>query len=181
MPQAGFAISAALRTAGYSLRPQREADYAFLERLYFSVRQPEIDAMGWPQETRNAFLADQCRMQHAHYQTHYWDAEFLILERGGKPVGRFYIFRGPRDFRVVDLSLLPEVRGEGVGGALLKALQDEAAAAGKSVSIHVEKFNPAQNLYRRLGFRRAGDQGPYWLMEWRPDAAASTDGTMTAS
>jgi hypothetical protein len=35
------------------------------------------------------------------------------------------------------------------------------------VSIHVEKFNPAQNLYRRLGFREAGEDGPYWRMEWR--------------
>jgi ribosomal protein S18 acetylase RimI-like enzyme len=181
MPQAGFEFPSALRAAGYSLRPQREEDYAFLERLYFSVRLPEVEAMGWPQETRNAFLAGQCRMQHAHYQTHYWDAEFLILERGGKPVGRIYLFRGPRDHRIVDISLLPEVRGGGVGGALLKAVQDEAAAAGKSVSIHVEKFNPAQNLYRRLGFREAGEKGPYWLMEWQPQMPGSAGGTITAS
>ena len=30
---------------------------------------------------------------------------------------------------------------------------DEAAAAGKAVSIQVEKFNPAMRLYRRPGFK----------------------------
>jgi ribosomal protein S18 acetylase RimI-like enzyme len=30
-----------------------------------------------------------------------------------------------------------------------------AAAAGKPISIHVERFNPALGLYERLGFRKA--------------------------
>lgn len=163
-----FAIPSALRAAGFALRPQREDDYAFLERLYLSVRDEEVTVAGWPEETKQAFLADQFRLQHTHYQSHYYDAEFLILERGGAPVGRLYIFRGPHDHRIVDISLVPEVRGAGVGGALLQAVQAEAAVVGKTVSIHVEMFNPAQNLYRRLGFKEVGERGPYWLMEWQP-------------
>jgi len=34
----------------------------------------------------------------------------------------------------------------------------------------VERFNPALRLYQRLGFRHVEDQGPYYLMEWRPGA-----------
>lgn len=41
-----------------------------------------------------------------------------------------------------------------------------AAARGRSVSIRVEKFNPAQRLYLRLDFRVDGESGPYWLMQW---------------
>jgi GNAT superfamily N-acetyltransferase len=183
MPDAssGVELPSALRTAGYSLRPQREEDYPFLERLYFSVRLPELERLGWPEDVRNAFLSGQHRLQHSHYQTYYYDAEFSILERGGMPVGRLYVFRGARDYRVVDISLLPEVRGAGVGGALLKAVQDEAAAQGKSVSIHVEKFNPAQHLYRRLGFCEAGEAGPYWRMEWRQKVPERAAGAITAS
>lgn len=166
MPDGCFEVPPALRAAGFGLRAQREEDRAFLERLYFSVRWPEVAPLDWPEEAKVAFLADQFRLQHTHYQTHYYDAEFLILERAGEPIGRLYIFRGPRDHRIVDISLLPEVRGGGVGCALLEAVQSEAAAAGKTVSIHVEKFNPAQSLYRRLGFREIGEDGPYWLMEW---------------
>jgi len=164
----GVAFPPALSAAGYGLRPQREEDYPFLERLYFSVRTPEVEALDWPQETKHAFLVDQCRLQHIHYQTHYYDAEFLIVEKDGEPMGRLYLFRGPQDHRIVDISLLSECRNAGVGSALLKAVQAQAEAAGKTVSIHVEMFNPAQTLYRRLGFREIGEDGPYWLMEWRP-------------
>ena len=40
-------------------------------------------------------------------------------------------------------------------------------AAGKALSIHVEKFNPALRLYERLGFSVKEDKGVYLLMEWR--------------
>jgi hypothetical protein len=43
---------------------------------------------------------------------------------------------------------------------------DEAASCGKAVSIHVEKFNPAMRLYRRLGFATEEDKGVYDLMRW---------------
>ena len=163
----GVEVPPVLRAAGYGLRPQREEDYPFLEQLYFSVREKEVEPMDWPEEAKRAFLADQFRMQTAHYRTHYFDAEFLIVEHDGEAAGRLYIFRGPRDHRIVDISLLPEIRNAGVGSALLRAVQAEAEAAGKTVSIHVEKFNPAQTLYRRMGFCEISEIGPYWLMEWR--------------
>ena len=165
-------VTPALRAVGIGLRPQCDGDLAFLLDLYISVRREEIEAAGWPQETGLAFLTDQFRLQMSHYRTHYHDAQFLIVEKAGVAVGRLYIFRGPRDHRVVDISLLPDMRGAGVGGALLEAVQDEARGLGKTVSVHVEKFNPAQHLYRRLGFREIGENGPYWLMEWAPADSA---------
>ena len=55
----------------------------------------------------------------------------------------------------------------------LRDLMDEAAAAGKDVSIHVAKFNPAMRLYRRLGFAIEDDKGVYDLMRWT--SAKKTD------
>ena len=40
------------------------------------------------------------------------------------------------------------------------------------MSIHVEKFNPAMRLYRRLGFVTEEDKGVYDLMRWRRTAAS---------
>jgi ribosomal protein S18 acetylase RimI-like enzyme len=37
------------------------------------------------------------------------------------------------------------------------------------VTLHVEPLNPAQRLYRRLGFRLLEDRGVYHFLEWRPD------------
>ena len=115
-----------MRAAGYCLRAQREEDHPFLERLYISVR----------------FLADQFRLQTTHYRTHYYDAEFLIVERSGSPVGRLYVFRGPHDHRVIDISLLPETRNAGVGGALLQAVKAEAAADERASGAGVRGDTP---------------------------------------
>jgi ribosomal protein S18 acetylase RimI-like enzyme len=67
----------------------------------------------------------------------------------------------------MDIALVPEHRGTGIGTQLLRELQEEARSAGKSLTIHVERFNPAMRLYERLGFRQIEDKGVYLLMEWR--------------
>ena len=169
-----LSLPAGLGERGFSLRPERPEDVPFLETLYFSVRMPELKCTGWPQEAKDEFLRSQFALQYRHYTTHYAGSEFAVLEHGTAPVGRIYVFRGERDFRIVDISLLPEQRNGGVGSELLHALFAEAEACGKSVSIHVEKFNPAQRLYQRLGFREIGENGPYRLMEWKPGARDDT-------
>ena len=94
--------------------------------------------------------------------------------RATRPLGRLYVHRGETDIRIVDIALLPEHRGRGIGSHLLRAILDEAAKRGRTVSIHVERFNPALRLYERLGFAHVADTGVYYLMEWRPPADAGT-------
>jgi ribosomal protein S18 acetylase RimI-like enzyme len=108
----------------------------------------------------------QFRAQHTHYQTHYPTADWLVTTHAGEDIGRLYVERWPSQHRIIDIAFLPEHRGAGFGTALLTDLMDEAAAAGKAVSIHVEKFNPAMRLYRRLGFEQVEDKGVYDLMRW---------------
>lgn len=140
----------------------------FLSRLYVSLRWEEVQRVPqWDDAFRLAFLQDQYRLQHHHYTTHYTRSDFLIIEQDGQPVGRLLLDRGhARDLRVVDIALLPDARGHGIGSAFLTAVQDEARSEGKTVSIHVEQENPAKRLYARLGFRDVSQTGPYWLMEW---------------
>ena len=68
---------------------------------------------------------------------------------------------------IVDISLQPEFCNRGIGTTLLRELQSEAAAAGKPLRIHVERFNPALRLYERLGFRQIEDKGVYLFLEWK--------------
>ena len=79
----------------------------------------------------------------------------------------------------MDIALLKSFRGRGVGARLLTDLQAEAAAAGKALRIHVERFNPALSLYARLGFRLIEDRGVYLFLEWSPDAASSAPAAQT--
>ena len=87
-----------------------------------------------------------------------------MILRDGTPVGRLCVHRRPAEICILDIALLPEFRGAGIGGTLLAGLVAEADGAGKLLEIYVEKFNRAQTLYRRLGFVESGDTGVYWRM-----------------
>jgi ribosomal protein S18 acetylase RimI-like enzyme len=65
---------------------------------------------------------------------------------------------------------LPPHRKLGIGALFLRELMAEAARERKSVSIHVERFNPAMRLYRRLGFSEVADRGVYVMLKWLPQS-----------
>jgi ribosomal protein S18 acetylase RimI-like enzyme len=147
------------------LRPVEVADRAFLVDLYGSTREEELAPARLDEATRRAFIEHQFSAQDAHYRNNYPGATLDLIEVDGRPAGRLYVHRGPSDIRIMDIALMPEFRGSGIGTGLLRVLMDEADASGRKLSIHVEMNNPARSLYDRLGFRQAGEQGIYVLME----------------
>ena len=162
------------------LRPMRPEDQEFLCRLYASTREEELSMVDWPEHQKEAFLRMQFTAQHAYYQEHYAEASFQVVELDGKPVGRLYVQPWPDEIRLVDISLLPETRGSGLGSSLLRELMAEAEASARPLTIHVEKFNRALRLYERLGFRQAGDRGVYWFLKWSPSNIPSQETTESA-
>lgn len=153
---------------GLTCRLVRAEDMVFLSSLYASTREDELAPVPWSDDEKTAFLQMQFQAQHSHYLKHYPDALWLVLERAGKPVGRLYLEQWPSEHRIIDIALTPDVRGQGLGAALLADVMDEAAASSKALSIHVEKANPAMRLYKRLGFETVEDKGVYDLLRWQP-------------
>jgi ribosomal protein S18 acetylase RimI-like enzyme len=146
----------------------------FLLRLYRSTREEELAmVVDWTDEQKDWFIVMQFNAQHTWYQEHYVGASFDVILVDGEPAGRLYVHRREREIRLVDISFLPEFRNRSLGTALLRDLCVEAEAAGKPLTIHVEKYNPAMRLYQRLGFSRIDETGPYDLMEWKPASARS--------
>jgi ribosomal protein S18 acetylase RimI-like enzyme len=154
-----------------TLRPLEGADRAFLVELYGSTREEELAPTGWDDATTRAFIEHQFSAQDAHYRGNYPGATLDVIEVDGQPAGRLYVHRGPVDIRIMDIALVPEFRGRGVGTSLLRSLMEEADASGRKLSIHVEMQNPARSLYSRLGFEPAGEHGIYVLMERPPGAS----------
>ena len=124
--------------------------------------------MPWDDAQKDAFLRMQFDAQDAWWRENYADASFEVILVEGEPAGRLYVHRGESEIRIVDIALLPEHRGGGIGTSLLEDLLAEADAAGKSVTIHVERLNPALRLYERLGFALAEDKGVYLFLERPP-------------
>ena len=155
----------------HRLRPARAEDRDSLLRVYASTREEELRLVDWSDEQKAAFVGMQFEAQDAYYREHYHPATFDVIEVDGEPAGRLYVARWEDEIRIIDIALLPEHRGRGIGTALLRALLDEAAHGGKRLSIHVELNNPARRLYERLGFAPIEERGVYLLMEAAPSSS----------
>jgi ribosomal protein S18 acetylase RimI-like enzyme len=159
------------RASELSLRPEQNSDRELLLRVYASTRERELSLLPWSEADKGAFVRSQFEAQYLHYHRHYAAAEYSIILARDRPAGRLYVDRPPDELRVIDITLLPEYRGSGIGSALLLQLKQEAHAAGKPLTIHVEHNNPASRLYSRLGFARVSDDGVYQLMAWAPPSS----------
>ncbi|MBL1264484.1 GNAT family N-acetyltransferase [Candidatus Methylomicrobium oryzae] len=149
----------------FSLRPCGASDHDFLYAVYASTRTEELALVDWDESRKAQFLEMQFSAQHRYYHENYANTDFSVILFDNRMAGRLYIARWPEEIRIVDLALLPEFRNAGIGTAILKSVLSEAAAVRKPVRIHVERFNPAISLYRRLGFVEIGEHGVYFLME----------------
>ena len=152
-----------------ALRPVEADDQDFLREVYASTRADELASVPWDQAQKDAFLRWQFDAQARWYAEQYASASREIVLIDGEPAGRLYVHRIEDEILIIDIALLPHHRGNGAGTSLLRDVLAEADAAGKRVTIHVERFNPALRLYERLGFSLVEDQGVYLFLE-RPPA-----------
>lgn len=148
------------------LRPEAAQDADFVIALYTDVRWEELRPVEWPETAKRDFLAQQSRLQSAHYREHYPGAELLLILRDEVPIGRIYLRAGASEVRLMDIALLSTECGRGIGGTLVRALQTQVRQQGQQLTLHVEPTNPAQRLYQRLGFRLIENRGVYDFLGW---------------
>ena len=154
--------------AGLALREVTAADEPFLRDLYRSTRDPELALTIWSEDEKRAFSDEQFDFQDRWYRSQYAGARFLVIERGGSPIGRLYLHETANEIGVMDIALVPEARNAGLGTALMEWVKAAAAARNAAVTLHVEIFNPARALYARLGFREESIEGMHLRMRWAP-------------
>src|ERR1700736_5336519 len=145
------------------------ADHEFSYRVFASTRENEARHLPLGDAGKQHFLRSQFELQHTDYLTNYPRAAYQVIERDGIPIGRLYVDRQPDQILIVDIALLPEYRGAGIGSVLMSEILNEGRHTGKPVRLHVELFNPALAWYERLGFRTVENVSVYSLMEWLPN------------
>jgi ribosomal protein S18 acetylase RimI-like enzyme len=149
-------------------RPITDEDMEFLYRVYASTRLEELAATGWNESQIEAFLRMQFGLQQTQYVKNYPDASFHIILIDGAPAGRLYVQRDENEMRIMDIALLPEFRGKGVGRRILENLVKEADEKGFVMSLHVETHNPVREHYKSIGFHDIETRGFYYYMQREP-------------
>ena len=148
----------------FTLRPARADDVDFLQTVYASTRADELTQLPWNEEQRSAFIRMQFTAQRQHYLKHYPNALQELILIGDQPVGRLYVNRGD-ELHIIDITILPEHCGQGIGTSILNSLIEEATEAHKATTIYVESYNRSKQLFERLGFKEIERDGFILLME----------------
>jgi len=150
------------------LRPELKKDDLFIETVYRSTREAELNLTNWTEEQKVAFIMMQSMAQLAEYKTKFPGAVFQVIVFKEKNAGRFYTWENDMEIRLIDITVLPQLRGKGIGSSLLKELIKRADTVQKKISLHVDPANPALQLYLRLGFVHIKNNGRYYYMEKDP-------------
>ena len=156
-----------LRPEQLTLRPVAPADDAFILSVYSSTRSEELERVPWTAEQKEAFLKMQYVAQKNHYAAAYPHSEHDVICVDELAVGRIYVDRSADGIHILDVTVLPEYRSQGIGSTLLRRLLSEAGEKNKPVTIYVETFNPSLRLFERLGFRKDRQEDFQYLMKWQ--------------
>ena len=143
-----------------ALRPATDADLPFLRELFAATR-PDLALL--PEPVRTSVLAMQFEGRQGAYAASHPGSRDHIVEENGRPVGRLLVHDAAEARTLVDVALVPDARGRGLGEALLCRVIEGSPAP--MVKLSVARGNPAARLYRRLGFAETGGDGVYCAME----------------
>jgi ribosomal protein S18 acetylase RimI-like enzyme len=142
---------------GVSLRPETAGDDPFIRRLILETVAGELGAGTWPEPMRGHLLGIQCSARR------HLPVTGQVIQADGEDAGWVVVTIMPHEVRLVEIMVLPELRGRGIGTAAIRGIQ---AGAGKPVRLHVNLTNVAAiRLYERLDFRKIEQDDVQCLME----------------
>ncbi len=102
-------------------------------------------------------------------------ARSVLCQRDGRPIGYVIYWELPGELDIHNVAVHPRFRRQGIARAMLADIIEGAAKRGfRRMTLEVRKSNdPAQTLYRSLGFEICGLRKGYysdngedaWVME----------------
>jgi ribosomal protein S18 acetylase RimI-like enzyme len=96
-----------------------------------------------------------------------------VVEVDNERIGRVRVTRTAGCIELSGVQLRPGFQPYGICTAIIEDLKAQAAAAGTSLDLDVEKDNPdARRLYDRLGFIQLGETDQEFKLRWNPAAPA---------
>ena len=142
----------------YKIRFATPDDHDLIYALKAESVRPYVERIwGWDEDyQRKDFDGDFSQIK-----------QFNVIEVDGKFAGFVqYYFEYPY-FEVVEIHLLPEFRGKGIGSDILRYLQKVCIAQDRKIRIGCFKENHrAKALYQKLGFMQTQETDTHYILEY---------------
>jgi len=137
-----------------TFRPATAADIEYARSLYFETMRWIIERLfGWDEAVEDEKFAKQFVLD-----------ETRIIAAGGADVGWLQVSVRKDCVFLGQLYIDPEHQRRGLGTQAIRMVIAQADTLGLPVRLGVVRFNPALELYERLGFRTVGeDQYKFYL------------------
>ena len=142
--------------AKVALRAARQEDSGFA----FKVKKA---ALG--EYVRETYGWDEDEQRRLHGRRFNPSATRMIMSEG-QNVGLITICEADDRVQLLQLFLLPEAQGKGIGSHVLAEVLGEADQVNRLVGLRVLKSNPrAKAFYNRHGFALVGETQTHYIME----------------
>lgn len=155
------------------LRVEETTDRAFLLDLFFANRHAEWSSVPLGEADLRQLIEHQFYLQTHHYRTHFSQANYFVVAKDSHPIGRIIMHCSEARHHLVDICLMPEQCGYGIGSRLMDGVIERSDAANIPLTLHVVEGNRAHRLYARKGFQVVDRHGPHLVMARHPKKALS--------
>src|SRR6516162_3073045 len=98
-----------------AVRPALPQDEIFMYELYSAIRKPEFAQTALTPNQLEHLIRLQFRGQLSSYTQNYPNSCYHIVLVDSKPVGRFWVAPGEREFHLVDIAVHPSLQSKGIG------------------------------------------------------------------
>ena len=138
-------------------------------QVFASTLAEKMAQANFPVDQWVAMIQQQFHTQASAYRTKFPKADFDIILVDGEQVGRLYLDRRDDEIRVLDFTLLPAFRAQGIGTKVMEGLFVEARGGSQKITGHVGQDNLRGLAFAsRVGFRVLYDTESTSLMIWEP-------------
>lgn len=138
-----------------TFRQIKAEDFEFLWRLHnAALKEYVARTWGWNEA-----------LQREMFEREFKPDDGKIILADGADAGFFRVIEKKTETLLVSIRLLPEFQNKGIGAKIIKDLLEKSEKTEKPVTLQVLKINPAQNLYKRLGFEIVGETETHFWMK----------------
>ena len=156
-------LSQELTNKGFSLSEVSDtdlADYLLVKKVCYEKYVDEYYG-GWIDDVQiemNTKIFNKTKSQYNFYK--------ILLHN--ETVG-FFAF-GELDDRIggISIQIIDKAQNMGIGSFYLNKIISLSKKSGKPIFLKVFKSNPAQNLYKRFGFKTYDETPSHYLMRYDP-------------